>query len=139
MKIKEILEIAEGIAKQKDKKEFLLENVTEDLKNILQMNYDDKIVFDLPSGAPTVDNNQAVSVRKLSNVLKAVPRLLTSSKGSRPRKELLFEKIFMLQLDSSDREVLVDAKDKQIHVKYPSLTPKFIKSIWPEIVSPITK
>lgn len=111
------------------------------LTDVLKMNFDPGLVFDLPAGAPPYkvnpqplglcDSNLYAESRRFYLLLKDHPR--------RPQtiKPLQVENIFIQIIEAVhaiESEMMVALKDKQLHRKYRGVTEKVVREAFPGLL-----
>jgi hypothetical protein len=111
------------------------------MKEVLRMNFDDAVVFDLPKGNPPfkrsvvpanmADSNFYAESRRLYLLIKDHPR--------RPAnlKTLLVENIYIQMLEgvnALEADMLVALKDKALTKKYKGLTEAVVRQAFPDLL-----
>lgn len=134
-------EIFEEVCKLEDREDrikHLKENAYKQVKTILQLCYNDKIILDLPKGKPPFDPVQeGREPATIANVLRHIGLLVKGSKISQLKKEKMW--IGMLeQLPEEDALLLCAAKDGTItnlkNKKYRKITKSLVEAAFPEIL-----
>lgn len=129
----EVFEQLEQLEKEKDKVTFLRDNASFAVLSILQGAFDDKVVFDIPEGAPpfTRDTNpQGYSLTRINNTAKLFVVLTKSSKLPPVKKEKKFIEI-LESVHEKDADVIIAMKDKKLTELYPSITEKLVLKAFP--------
>jgi hypothetical protein len=106
------------------------------LHTILALNFNAKLILDLPEGSPPyVKDERAtdVSASSLGNALNVLPHLLKGEKMLRIKKETKFIGI-LESIYFRDAETLILAKDKKLSTVYPELTFETVCNAFPGIV-----
>ena len=127
----EILTKLGKIKSKKDKVSYLKQHNTDSLRQIIKSSFDPKIEWQLPSGevpyiineAPegTEHNVLSYEARKLYHFIKGGNPTLSQNK-----REAMF--VQMLEgLHPQEADILVAAKDKQLHQKYKGLSANVVK------------
>lgn len=113
------------------------------LKYVLGLNFDPKVEFDLPAGAPPfkrcvhpvnmAETNFYAESRRLYLLIKGHPR--------RPAnlKKLQIENVFIQMLEGIngiEADMLIALKDKQLHRKYRGVTESVVRQAFPGILGP---
>jgi len=111
------------------------------MKEVLRMNFDDAVVFDLPKGNPPfkrsvvpanmADSNFYAESRRLYLLIKDHPR--------RPAnlKKLQVENIYIQMLEgvnALEADMLVALKDKALTKKYKGLTEAVVRQAFPDLL-----
>ena len=134
-------EIFEKVCELDDRDEriaYLKKHAYKQVKTILQLCYNDKIILDLPKGKPPFDTVQeGREPAPITNVLRHIGMLVKGSKISQIKKEKIW--IGMLeQLPEEDALLLCAAKDGTItnlkNKKYRKITKSLVEAAFPEIL-----
>ena len=137
-----IHEIFEFVEKEKNAQErvaILKKNDSKVLRDLLKMNFDPAIKFDLPEGSPPykTDKNIPVGMGE-SNIFVEARRLyifMPEKVLSSMKKEMLF--IEMLEgLHYLEAEMLIAVKDKCLQKKYKGLSEKVVRDAFPDLLPP---
>jgi hypothetical protein len=134
----EIFEEVCKLEKREDRIKYLKENAYKQVKTLLQLCYNDKIVLDLPAGKPPFNPcPEGRQPSPIANVFKPIGLLVKGSKISQLKKEKIF--IGMLeQLPEEDAGLLVAAKDGTIinlqNKKYRKITKSLVEATFPELL-----
>lgn len=105
------------------------------LKTILQANYKDAVVFDLPEGDPPYKADEGMPGEQLTNINKTIKRLSNCIKQNtipKWKKEEIFIKL-LETVHAEDAKVLIAMKDKKLEEKYPGLSRKIVKKAYPTL------
>jgi hypothetical protein len=134
-------EIFKKVCELEDRDErikYLKENAYKQVKTILQLCYNDKIILDLPKGKPPFEScPEGREPAPISNVFRHIGMLVKGNKISQVKKEKIF--IGMLeQLPEEDAAILCAAKDGTItnlkNKKYRKITKSLVEACFPEIL-----
>lgn len=133
--IAEILENASKLTKKQDKIEYLRNNYSPVLGQIIQYAFDPKIVWDLPPGEPPYKpsefpDSQGIlysEARRLYLFVKGGNQNLTPFK-----REMLFINL-LESLDAKDAKLLLNIKEKKL--PYKGLTLNLIKEAYPGLLN----
>jgi hypothetical protein len=111
------------------------------LKEVLKLNFDPEVKFDLPAGEPPykvnpqpaglVDSNLYAEGRRMYLLIKGHPRRPAGVK----RQQI--EGIFIQMLEGihkGEAELLIALKDKALAKKYKGLTEKTVRAAFPDIL-----
>ena len=138
--ISEILEKAGQLKTRDEKKEFLLQNNSKPLRNILKGAFDKSIVFNLPKGEPPYRKDDAPKGYEMSNLYKLSPRFKyfnTPGVGDQlvpARREKMF--IDMLEaLHPKEAELVIAMKEKKLVGKYKGITKKLVEETIPTLIA----
>jgi len=119
-------------AKDKPKKiEVLKSNDSVPLRQVLKGAFDPKIEWDLPSGNPPYQVNEAPAGTEHTTLYTEAKKLWHFVKGadeqlSKTKKEMMF--IQMLEgLHKDDAELMIAVKEKSLNKKYKGLTDAVVK------------
>lgn len=137
--IHEVFEEICNIESREERIARLKENASFEVKTILQLCYNDKIVLDLPKGKPPFeecpDGREPTALR---NAVKPLANCVVGSKVDRIRKEKFFINI-LESIHPDDAAILCAAKDGTItnlqNKKYRKITKALIEAALPELLS----
>jgi hypothetical protein len=127
-------EILTQVSKTKTKKEkvtFLRQYQTDALRMICKASFDPKIVWELPEGDVPYRENDAPEGTEHTLLGHEVRKLYHFIKGGNPKlarnkREMMF--VQMLEgLHKDEAELLIAAKDKNLHRKYKGLSDNVVK------------
>lgn len=131
----EVLDLVGALKTDPERITALRRHQTFELKTLLRGNFDPRLVFDLPEGAPPFrkDNSPA-------GVNHVAPRKLYSRLGytlknhpiSRQKKEKIFLQI-LETVNARDSDLIVAMKDKNLQELYPFLTAELVHAAWPDL------
>ena len=120
---------------------ILKKNDTTTLREVLRVNFDPGIEFDLPKGAPPykatphpvymAESNFFAEGRRLYLLLKGHPRRPKNLKG------IQVENIFIQMLEgvnAIEAEMLIALKDKALSKRYKGLTENLVKTAFPGLL-----
>ena len=127
-------EILTQVSKMKTKKEkvsFLRQYQTDALRMVCKASFDPKIVWELPDGDVPYRENDAPEGTEHTLLGHEVRKLYHFIKGGNPKltrnkREMMF--VQMLEgLHKDEAELLIAAKDKNLHRKYKGLSDNVVK------------
>ena len=127
-------EILTQVSKMKTKKEkvsFLRQYQTDALRMVCKASFDPKIVWELPDGDVPYRENDAPEGTEHTQLHQEVRKLYHFIKGGNPtlkqnKREMMF--VQMLEgLHKDEAELLIAAKDKNLHRKYKGLSDNVVK------------
>ena len=125
-------------AKTKAERVSLLKNYSSfATKTILQLNFDDRIKLDLPTGAPPYRDDEApagLARAPINKQITILTKLVPSNTMPRMKKESLFIRC-LEGLGSKDAKTIVAAKDGELTKIYSKVTKAVVKEAFPNIVS----
>lgn len=136
LEVFEIFELFEKAKTRKDKISVLQKHNIMPVRDVLQGTFDDKIVWNLPAGAPPYNQNLPESTP--STLLKQhlkfkffVKGLVESDRLTKIKREGMF--ISMLEaVHPEDAKILVSMINKQPPVK--GLTKKIVEEAYPDLI-----
>lgn len=105
------------------------------LKTILQANYNESVVFDLPEGPPPYKADDGMPGEQLTTINKAITRLSNCVKQStipKWKKEEIFIKL-LETVHAEDAKVLIAMKDKTLETSFPGLSRKLVEKAYPTL------
>lgn len=128
--VHEVLEKAAAAKTRKEKSEVLKLHESQELRDILQMNFDDGVTIILPSGAPPFkenENGKGIGNRttKFGYFCKNGPKMRVDKR----------EKMFIDMLEEihpKEAHMLIEAKDGKL--KYKGLTKKLVNDTFPNLL-----
>ena len=133
----EIFELLEKASTIEERIGILKQYESYALKTILQAGFNDKIIFDLPEGAPPYNPDLGAPGLQMQSFKKQVDTLgkLIVGYNAIPkiRKETLFIKL-LENVYSKDATILIAMKDKSLSELYPSLTRELVQKTFPQIL-----
>jgi len=133
--ISEVLQKAHSAKTKAEKVKILQDNVSQALKSILIINYDESIVSMLPEGAPPYNKNEA-PVGTEHTRLEHESRILHHFfKGGSNISGMKREQMFIQLLEGlhpDEAEVVIAAKDKTLGKKY-KVTKACVSEAFPAI------
>jgi hypothetical protein len=127
----EILTQVSKIKTKKEKVSFLRQYQTDALRMICKASFDPKIVWELPEGDVPYRENDAPEGTEHTLLGHEVRKLYHFIKGGNPKltrnkREMMF--VQMLEgLHKDEAELLIAAKDKNLHRKYKGLSDNVVK------------
>jgi hypothetical protein len=138
---KYIYEVFEEVCKLEDRNDridCLKQNVFKQVKTVLQLCYNDKIVLDLPKGKPPFEVcPEGREPAPLSNAFKPIGMCVVANKIAQFKKEKIFIGI-LEQIHEEDAAILCAAKDGTItnlqNKKYRKITKSLVEAAFPELL-----
>lgn len=119
--ISEVLQKAHSAKTKAEKIKILQDNVSQALKSILIINYDESIVSMLPEGAPPYNKNEAPAGTEHTRLEHEARILHHFFKGGSNISGMKREQMFIQLLEGlhpDEAEVIIAAKDKILGKKY---------------------
>lgn len=119
--ISEVLQKAHSAKTKAEKVKILQDNVSQALKSILIINYDESIVSMLPEGAPPYNKNEAPAGTEHTRLEHEARILHHFFKGGSNISGMKREQMFIQLLEGlhpDEAEVIIAAKDKTLGKKY---------------------
>jgi hypothetical protein len=119
--ISEVLQKAHSAKTKAEKIKILQDNVSQALKSILIINYDESIVSMLPEGAPPYNKNEAPAGTEHTRLEHEARILHHFFKGGSNISGMKREQMFIQLLEGlhpDEAEVVIAAKDKTLGKKY---------------------
>ncbi len=134
--ISEVFEEAAKLNTKKAKIQFLKQNDSAPLRDIIRINFDDDIVSLLPKGAPPYKKDDAPDGYNNSTLYSQFKMFKHFFKGPKSninqvKRETLFVGV-LEALHSSEAELLIQAKDKDL--KYKGITKKLVIDAFPNLI-----
>ena len=138
---KMICEVLQGVSDLKGKAnriEYLRQNVTPALKDVLRINFDDDVVSLLPKGEPPYRKDDAPAGYEFISLHKGFRRFKYFFKGpytdmNQGKREKMF--IDLLEsLNGDEAHMLCLAKDGKLYDEYKGLTKKLIQEAYPGLI-----
>lgn len=138
---KYIYEVFEEVCKLEDRNDridCLKQNAFKQVKSVLQLCYNDKIVLDLPKGKPPFEVcPEGREPAPLSNAFKPIGMCVVANKIAQFKKEKIFIGI-LEQIHEEDAAILCAAKDGTItnlqNKKYRKITKSLVEAAFPELL-----
>jgi len=138
---KYIHEVFEEVCKLEDRNDridHLKQNAFKQVKSVLQLCYNDKIVLDLPKGKPPFEVcPEGREPAPLSNAFKPIGMCVVANKIAQFKKEKIFIGI-LEQIHEDDAAILCAAKDGTItnlqNKKYRKITKSLVEAAFPELL-----
>ena len=136
-----IFEVLEKTCELKDREDriaYLKEHAFKQVKSVLQLCYNDKVVLDLPYGKPPFEEcpigREPTSVQ---NAFKPIGVCVKGNRISRMEKEKKFIQI-LESINKEDALILCAAKDSTLttlkNKKYSKITKSLVEACFPEIL-----
>lgn len=136
-----ITEVLEGVSERKGKVnriEWLRQNKSPALCDVLRINFDDDVVSLLPKGIPPYRKDDAPIGYEYTNLSKSFKRFKYFFKGRYSNMEQAKrEKMFIDLLESihgDEAEMLCLAKDGKLYSEYKGLTKKLVQEAFPGLI-----
>lgn len=134
--ISEVFEEAAKLNTKKAKIQFLKQNDSAPLRDIIRINFDDDIVSLLPKGAPPYKKDDAPDGYNNSTLYSQFKMFKHFFKGPKSninqvKRETLFVGV-LEALHSNEAELLIQAKDKDL--KYKGITKKLVMDAFPNLI-----
>ena len=133
--ISEVLQKAHSAKTKAEKIKILQDNVSQALKSILIINYDESIVSMLPEGAPPYNKNEAPAGTEHTRLEHEARILHHFFKGGSNISGMKREQMFIQLLEGlhpDEAEVVIAAKDKTLGKKY-KVTKACVTEAFPSI------
>lgn len=133
--ISEVLQKAHSAKTKAEKVKILQDNVSQALKSILIINYDESIVSMLPEGAPPYNKNEAPAGTEHTRLEHEARILHHFFKGGSNISGMKREQMFIQLLEGlhpDEAEVVIAAKDKTLGKKY-KVTKACVSEAFPAI------
>ena len=136
----EILKEANKLATREERIEFLRQNDSPALRDIIRIAFDKDVVSMLPEGAPPYTPDDAPEGYAPSSLYKKFSEFRFYFKGpvAEGLKPLKREEMFVKLLESihsSEAELLVRAKDRILHKKLMGITRKLCQDAFPGLIA----
>lgn len=133
--ISEVLQKAHSAKTKAEKVKILQDNVSQALKSILIINYDESIESMLPEGAPPYNKNEAPAGTEHTRLEHEARILHHFFKGGSNISGMKREQMFIQLLEGlhpDEAEVVIAAKDKSLGKKY-KVTKACVSEAFPAI------
>lgn len=133
--LSEVLQKAHNAKTKAEKIKILRDNVSQALKSILIINYDESIVSLLPEGEPPFTKNEAPAGTEHTRLEHEARILHHFFKGGSNLSQIKRENMFIQLLEGlhpDEAEVIIRAKDKQLGKRY-KVTKACVSEAFPEI------
>jgi len=129
--ISEILDKVSKVKSKKEKVSFLKEHDSDALRMVIKSSFDPKIVWLLPEGEVPYEKNEAPEGTEHTNLHGEARKLFHYLEGgnadlTQNKRESMFVQL-LEGLHESDAEVLVSAKNKELHRKFKGLSDNVVK------------
>jgi hypothetical protein len=134
----EVLKVINDAKPGKEQEKVLFEyGVKPPINYLLALNFDSRIVVDLPQGMPPYNRDLVTHPDFQGSLAQTIQRLRNCFKSvqlPKFRKEAIF--IQMLEnCPPGEADVLVHAKDKALHEMYPNITKELVAKVFPKFVA----
>lgn len=140
--IHEVLEMASKEATVEDRVKVLQKNNSELLRNLLKMNFDKKLVWDLPEGEPPFKKDKHIPLGMGESNLFVESRRLyiffPEKVLPRVKKESLFIQI-LEGLHYTEAEMLCSVKDHELHKRYKGISENVVRKAFPDLLPEVVK
>lgn len=142
LNLHEVFELVDKEKNQADRVAILHKNDSKVLRDILKLNFDKSVKFDLPEGVPPYKKDENIPVGMgNSNIYMEARRLyifMPDKVLPRLKKEMLFIQI-LEGLHYLEAEMLCAVKDKILQKKYKGLSEKVVREAFPDLLPPVEK
>lgn len=131
----EVFDLCEKATTVAERVQILQDNATFGIKTLLQVNFREDLVFDLPEGTPPYKESSAVPGTQSRHFEKLVYDLKNLIKGS-PLSGIKKQTIYINLLESlsaQDAKIVIAVKDKNLKSLYKTLTESTIKKAYPTL------
>ena len=129
----QLCEEADGVP---ERVALLQQHATFGIKTLLQANYKESVVFDLPEGTPPYKENEAVAGdqrRHFEKLIKQLRHLVKQSTMSSYKKETIYIKL-LESLCGEDAKIMIAVKDKSLKGLYKTLTEATVRKAFPTLL-----
>jgi hypothetical protein len=137
----ELFEEIQNLDGYKKREELLKEKGNNfNVKTILQLAYNDKVVLDIPEGTPPFNEDKAPATFQPQGLKKALSQLGLCVKNSRitgKHATIKKQKVFIGILEClhpKDAEILCAAKDGKLEKMFPKVSKNLLERVWPELL-----
>ena len=133
-----IVSKASNLRSREEKIDFLRENNSLALRDVLKGAYDDAIQFILPEGTPPYEKgDERAPAATLMKTSKQFRYFVSGGPGeSLPKAKIETMFIGMLEgLHPDDAELIILMKEKQLHERFKGLTKKIVADAFPGLIS----
>jgi hypothetical protein len=125
-----------GRPSAKKAKEYLIQQLRENdtfvVRTILKANFDEKITFPFPEGAPPFDKNKD-EVDITDDMIRIIGSCVTFAKGLTVEKEKRFIDL-LEKINEEDANLLILIKDRKFEEQFPTITKEVVKAVSPTMV-----
>lgn len=140
--IHEVLDMASKEKTVEDRIKVLHKHDSDLLRNLLKMNFDKNLVWDLPEGEPPFkkDKNIPLGMGE-SNLFVEARRLyifFPEKTLSKIKKEALFIQV-LEGLHYTEAEMLCAVKDHELHKRYKGISESLIRKAYPSLLPEVVK
>jgi hypothetical protein len=108
------------------------------LSFLLPMNFDSRVVFDLPPGMPPYNRNNKDHPDLYAPLSSGIRRVMLCLASDRRQARWKKEQVFIQMLEgvnTKEADILILAKDRQLQTMYPWLTAEVVKEAFPTYVN----
>lgn len=133
--ISELLEEVAKIKKAVDKKKYLIENESRQLKTFLKGSFDKSLEFNLPKGAPpyTPNKESKAGFGSVSSEFRFFAKGYGGDRLSAGEREGKFIKV-LETVSPEEAELILLMKDKKLVGKYKGVTKKLVSDAFPNLI-----
>ncbi len=134
----EVFELCEKAKTVAERVKVLQENGTFGIKSVLQVNYREDVVFDLPEGTPPYNKSEDVAGaqrRHFEKLVSELKYLVKQSPLPRFKKELKYIKLLEC-LHGADADIVIAIKEKKLKSLYKTLTESTVRKAFPTLLPP---
>lgn len=133
--ISELLEEVAKIKKAVDKKKYLIENESRQLKTFLKGSFDKSLEFNLPKGAPpyTPNKESKAGFGSVSSEFRFFAKGYGGDRLSAGEREGKFIKV-LETVSPEEAELILLMKDKKLVGKYKGVTKKLVSEAFPNLI-----
>jgi hypothetical protein len=106
---------------------------------LLSMNFNKKVVFDLPEGMPPYKRSEDIhpdlfsplgsQIKRMQNCMK-IP---ATAQISKMKKEFIFQQLLEV-INPEEADVLVACKDRKLTELYPNITEELVSVVHPHLI-----
>ena len=134
----EVFQLCEEAKTVAERVKILQENGTFGIKTVLQVNYKEEVVFDLPEGDPPFrvsDQVAGQSMRHFEKMVRELAHLIVQSPLPRYKKEVKFIRL-LESVCEEDAKILLAIREKKLKKLYKTLTESTVRKAFPTILPP---
>ena len=133
--ISELLQEVAKIKKAVDKKKYLIENESRQLKTFLKGSFDKSLEFNLPKGAPpyTPNKESKAGFGSVSSEFRFFAKGYGGDRLPPAEREGKFIKV-LETVSPEEAELILLMKDKKLTGKYKGLTKKLVSEAFPNLI-----
>lgn len=133
--ISELLKEVAKIKKAVDKKKYLIENESRQLKTFLKGSFDKSLEFNLPKGTPpyTPNKESKAGFGSVSSEFRFFAKGYGGDRLSAGEREGKFIKV-LETVSPEEAELILMMKDKKLVGKYKGVTKKLVSEAFPNLI-----